>query len=469
MNIYDFYFFLILLNEVSSKNKIYRIPFGLFKQKNSEKDSNIINNIVTNGKYLNLSIGTPPQITPFELDTNSQTFSASNETFNKNDSSTYEQISRDEAYFDYEVAEYGYTSKDILNIDDYVNTKINFILGTKFENTKLNNLGIIGLLIPKRVQYGVYPFFTSLKNAKLVNSSIWTFKFFDNISLIDQITYNEGKDNLIGEFIFGDEPSKYENDSKKYNSSEYYKINPLSNNDIIYWEFEFTNIYLTFKERKTDSKIYFLGRKAADIIINFSFILGPTYFFDFIKENYFSVYLKNNTCLEKKVDFYFTYIECDSSLKIESFPDLSFEQVGFEYTFNFSYKDLFIEDKENNKYIFLILKREYFLDWVLGTIFLRKFQLVFDEDSRKIGFYRQFQENNGDNNSNEKNNETITKTIVIIALIIIFSILLIIFGMFIQKICFKDRKKRANELKDNFEYISENTDENGLVINPIFN
>jgi len=44
----------------------------------------------------------------------------------------------------------------------------------------------------------------------------------------------------------------------------------LSNNDIIYWEFEFTNIYLTFKERKTDSKIYFLGRKAADIIINFS-------------------------------------------------------------------------------------------------------------------------------------------------------------------------------------------------------
>ena len=462
MNIYHFYFFLILLNEIfSSKNKIYRIPFGLFRQQNSEKDSNIINNIVTNGKYLNLSIGTPPQITPFELDTNSQTFSASNKTFNRNDSLTYEQISRDVAYFDYEVAEYGYTSKDILNIDNVVNTKINFILGTKFENTKLNNLGIIGLLIPKRVQYGVYPFFTSLKNSKLLNSSIWTLKFFDNISLIDQITYNEGKDNLIGEFIFGDEPSKYEKDRKKYNSSEYYKINPLSNNDIIYWEFEFTNIYLTFKERKTDSKIYFLGRKAADIIINFSFIIGPTYFFDFIKEKYFSTYLKNFTCLEKKVDFYFTYIECDSSLKIESFPDLCFEQAGFDYIFNFSYKDLFIEDKENNKYIFLILKREYFLDWVLGTVFLRKFQLVFDEDSRKIGFYRQFHENN----NNENINESITKIVVIIFLIIIFSVLLIIFGMVIQKICFKERKKRANELKDNFEYISENNDENGLVIN----
>ena len=39
------------------------------------------------------------------------------------------------------------------------------------------------------------------------------------------------------------------------------------------------------------------------------------------------------------------------------------------------------------------------------------------------------------------------------------------FGMIIQKVCFKDRKKRANELKDNFEYISENPDENILVIN----
>ena len=113
------------------------------------------------------------------------------------------------------------------------------------------------------------------------------------------------------------------------------------------------------------------------------------------------------------------------------------------------------------KYIFLILKREYFLDWVLGTVFLRKFQLVFDEDSRKIGFYRQFHENN----NNENINESITKIIVIIFLIIIFSVLLIIFGMVIQKICFKERKKRANELKDNFEYISENNDENGLVIN----
>ena len=212
----------------------------LFKQKNSESDSSIINNIINNGKYVNLSLGTPSQITKFELDTNSQTFCASNELFNRNDSITYEQISRDISYFDYEVAEYGYTSKDLLNIDNNAN-RTDFILATKFQDYKLNNLGVIGLLIPERIQYGVYPFFESLKKSKLVNSSIWTLKFFENISLIDQINFNEKNDIIIGEFIFGDEPSKYENDSKKYNASEYYKITPLQGKDTIYWEFEFTN------------------------------------------------------------------------------------------------------------------------------------------------------------------------------------------------------------------------------------
>ena len=334
MNIYEFYYFLIILKEIcSSSNKIYKIPFGLFKQKNSENDSSIINNIINNGKYVNLSLGTPSQITKFELDTNSQTFCASNELFNRNDSITYEQISRDISYFDYEVAEYGYTSKDLLNIDNNAN-RTDFILATKFQDYKLNNLGVIGLLIPERIQYGVYPFFESLKKSKLVNSSIWTLKFFENISLIDQINFNEKNDIIIGEFIFGDEPSKYENDSKKYNASEYYKITPLKGKDTIYWEFEFTNIYLKFKNKKNDSKIYFLGRKDAKILINFSLIIGPTYFFDFIKDNFFKQYISDKICSEKVFESSYTYIECDSTLKIETFPTISFEQVGFEYTFN---------------------------------------------------------------------------------------------------------------------------------------
>ena len=178
MNIVKYYFlFLLLIKIFLSNNQIYKIPFGLFYNKTSKFDSDIVNNIIDNRIYLNLSIGTPPQLLPFELDINSQTFCVSNDLFNSNKSLTYEDLSNKQVYFNYEDAEKGYSSKDIININNENNNKINFILGTRFKTKKKNNLGIIGLRIPKRVQYGVYPFFHSLKEAKIIDSFTWALKY----------------------------------------------------------------------------------------------------------------------------------------------------------------------------------------------------------------------------------------------------------------------------------------------------
>ena len=477
MNIFH-YFFFILLNEIfSSNNNIYRIPFGLFKQEQSyffgksEKESNIINNIVDSGKYINLSIGTPPQIMPFEIDSNSQTFSASNELFNKNASSTYEQISSREININFEVCEKGFNSKDIINLDNNIKKKITFILGTKFNSQKNNNFGVVGLQIPYIVQNEISPFFQSLKDAQLITSFVWTLKFFDNISLIDQLIYNEEKDKIIGEFIFGDEPSRYENDELKYNDKEFFKIPPLTTKGHIDWDLEFSNIYLTFRDRNNNSKIDFLGEKNAEIVINFSFMLGPNYFFEFIKSNFFSEYISNRICLEKTSDYIYQYIECDygSSFKVDSFPDITFEHAGFESSFNLTYKDLFIVDKKNNKYIFLIFTKAYFSNWVLGTVFLRKFQFVFNADSKTIGYYRpiiQLSEEDNNKNLMDLNGSRTVKTIIIFILVIIFSFVLVFFGMVIQRKFFsKYRKIRANELEDNFRYESRSDDEKKLEIN----
>ena len=85
------YIFLLLLFELTTLyNNIYKIQVGLFNQKDSKNTSKIIDNIFYNRIYLNLSIGTPNQIMPFELDIATQTFSVSNKTFNKNQSLTYE-------------------------------------------------------------------------------------------------------------------------------------------------------------------------------------------------------------------------------------------------------------------------------------------------------------------------------------------------------------------------------------------
>ena len=420
---------------------------------------------------MNLSLGTPPQITPFELDSNSQTFSASNELFNRNLSSSYKQVSTKEININFEVVEKGFNSKDILKIDNNINKEIHFIVGTRFQTQKNNNLGVIGLRIPNLVQNYIYPFFESLKSAELVNSFVWTLKFFDNISLFDQITYNENKNNIIGEFIFGDEPSNYENVEYKYNEKDFFKISPLTTKGYIDWDLEFSNIYLNFREGQNNSQINFLGEKTAEIVINFSIMLGPNYFFDFIKNNFFSQYLSESVCRETTSDYVYNHIECDynSSFRVSSFPDICFEHAGFETTFNLTYKDLFIADKKTNNYIFLIMTKPYYSDWLLGSVFLRKFQFVFNQDSKTIGYYRYIPksyEENSKENLLDKNNSKMIKSIFIIILVIIFSFLLIFFGMIIQRKYFnKNRKIRANELEENFSYEGKNTDENKLEVN----
>ena len=463
MEIFLYFISLTLIQLFSSKESVYRIPFGLFKQKDFDREVNIMHNYVNNGKYINFSIGTPSQITPLELDTNSQTFSISNFFFNKNLSSTYEKIAPTEFYFMYEIAEHGYSSKDILTINNSTKKEINFLLGTKYMNKKNNNIGSVGLHIPRSGKRDVFTFFESLKKSEMINSFVWTLKYFDNISLYDQIIFNEEKNNIIGEFIFGDEPCNYEDDIYKYNKKGYYTINPLSTKDTIDWEFSFSNIYITSSDNKNKKNIDYLTSKNAEIVINYSFILGPSELYYFLENNFFAEYFLNNICKKKSVNYLYTYIECDynSSFRVSSFPDICFEHAGFETTFNLTYKDLFIVDKKNNKYLFLILKKEYFIGWVLGSVFLRKFQFVFNLDSKTIGYYKTvenpFDEDNIDN-LKEKNGK-IGKTVFIVILIIILSFLLVFFGMIIQRKFFgKNRKIRANELEENFSYESRNSE-----------
>ena len=178
MDIFQFYCIIILLKIIiSSNNQIYRIKFGLFNLKENETDLSLINNNYFNRLYLNLSIGTPPQNIPFMLDIESQTFLVSNDFSNGNKSSNYERVSNGEVYYKYEDVISGFNSKDILNINIINNNKnntkkINFILGkgTRIPTKEKDNFGLLGLRIPKKVQFGVYPFFHSLKSAELINS-----------------------------------------------------------------------------------------------------------------------------------------------------------------------------------------------------------------------------------------------------------------------------------------------------------
>ena len=452
---------------ITTNNNIYKIPFGLINQnpiRNKSKD--MIHDIFYNSIYVNLSIGTPPQIVPFSLNVNSQTFSISNSDYNRNYSSSYESTSKGEDSYENEEVIYGFNSKDVLNIKNNSKQKINFILGTKYKNKK-NILGIIGLMIPKKFQYNAYSFFDSLRIGGFINSCSWTLKYFDNISLVDTIIYDSknNKKNIIGEFIFGDEPHNYEKDKEKYNKTEFYKVSPLPFDGDLYWDIEFNSVYLSFKENKRNinTKIIIQGdNNMAEIIPNNMFIYGPNELFNSLKKNFFNKYFENNICRGKKINNNFNYYiecNCDSSFNIKSFPDICMEHKGFETIFNLTYKDLFIIDKNNNKYIFLIFKQKFFSGWVLGSIFLRKYQFVLNEDFKTIGLYKSntyLDYKNNKSLSYRANNVKIIKYIFIFFFVIILSFSFIFIGMIIQRKVFnKNRRIRANELEENFSYDSK--------------
>lgn len=100
--------------------------------------------------------------------------------------------------------------------------------------------------------------------------------------------------------------------------------------------------------------------------------------------------------------------------------------------------------------------------------FLKKYKLSFNGDNRMISYYKKFNSNNDIDSSNNGNNKkeennlnennkspTLIKVIIIISLLIIFFVLGILFHKNIIRL---PRKKKANELEDDYEYtINQNT------------
>ena len=205
-----------------------------------------------------------------------------------------------------------------------------------------------------------------------------------------------------------------------------------------------------------------------------------------IKEYYFKEYISENICLEKSLTlsqgFQEHIIICDSSMKknLKSFPSLHFFNIGYEYTFNMDYNDLFIEIE--NKIYFLIVGKDMKSNiWSLGKTFMKKYPLIFNEDKKTISFVylnkfaqkdEQGQDKKKEDNNNHKkddiegkgSNNSSHKYYYLIIIIIICVTIGIVFGVIIGKKIWKKRRTRANELDDNVDYI-EKDDKNNKMIN----
>ena len=431
-----------------------RIPFAIIDKQNNDS-APLINKIVLNEIYSNLTFGTPPQIIQLNYKMDYLLFYLPSTIINTTNSETMNCTSVNASLIKMESVFSGYFCTDIIYINN-TEKKVDFILNGK----KGGNFGSIGLLLPTKVRYGIYPFFQSLHKNKIINSFTWTLKYFQNISLIDTINGNK----TIGELIFGDEPHNY--CKNIYSVDNYHVVSPIQDSGSLFWNLQFNDIYLT---TKNDNITYIQGLKDVQLKPEANYLICPKEYYNTIKNLFFNKFLNEKICQEETIEVQYTYLNyfsCDiKNFNYENFPNLIFEHKILETKFNLTGNDLFVFDPKTNRYIFLILIYKYTLKyWIFGSPFFKKYQLIFNEDAKTIGYYAPKESNT------EKEGNSILVFIVIIC--ILSFILLTVFGIlgiFIKKgIIQFPRKKRANELEENIVYEekgNESKNENDIGIN----
>ena len=188
----------------------------------------------------------------------------------------------------------------------------------------------------------------------------------------------------------------------------------------------------------------------------------PYVFYDKLKSKFFNNYFKNQICKYEIINHcYVTF--CDSnkftSEDIQSFPNISIAIYKLGFNFTFSGEELFY--KRDNYYFFKLIS--YFSNSIssfsLGRIFLKKYKVIFNPDSKLMYFYKNNIDNNeGYNDDNKDNNFELNKSGKNVFLLVIsyffIGILFLGCGIYLgRKFCGFHRKIYANELEDgNYVY-----------------
>ena len=183
-----------------------RIPFGILN-KNKNDSAPLIDKLIQNEIYANLSFGTPSQLIQLNFKMFFMAFYLPSSIINTTNSKTMKCTTSGLLPIDFESVSEGYYCTDVIYLNN-TEKNVSFLLNEEYGG----DYGSIGLILPYKSRTGIYTFFQTLNSNKVISSYTWTFKYFNNISLIDMINGN----NAIGEFIFGDEPHNYEKNKDLY-------------------------------------------------------------------------------------------------------------------------------------------------------------------------------------------------------------------------------------------------------------
>ena len=350
--------------------------------------------------------------------------------------------------------------------------KINFIYGKASSNIfEINDpntcCGYFGLQSTLGIDYFEYhSLIYQLKSNRNINNKYWSVIFYDNDK--SKIRNNDGiivlgltENDYKTIFNINDDDNSY---NKTYSPEYGYKTKN--------WEIKFNEIYYYINNKNYS----FFSNIQGQLIIDYNFIMCNSDYFNSIITNFFNKYINEGICYIDKNETIKKFSQKDTQLinviicnknkfkDIKKFPTLYFKHIDLNKIFEFNYKDLFQEF--GNSLIFsIVLDEENKSHWAFGRIFFKKYQIIFDNDQKTYTYIK-----SSDIINNETSKESKENYKIIILKIMVIAFLLIGFGagLFLgKKLWDKNRKKRANELEEDYEYVNgnnvkEDSKKNGL-------
>ena len=388
--------------------------------------------------YTSLEIGDPPKKIDSIIDFENSLFymlNSENLEINLNNfyipskSSSFEIISKNIS-LNNDLVKSLITEKILFCTDLICEGKNNFdSISILFPSIDLNESFFAMIDLQTNNKNKTYNIINILKSKKIINNYYWTIKL-ENIS--------------HGKIIIGDLPHNYEKDN--YSNKKIYFINTYSDINRIFWGLQFSAVKFnhTTLTNTMQGKIY---PKILEIIGSYEYMKA-------IEKMFFKSYIDNQIC-RKKIDIVngedvHRFI-CEKNLFNESdknnFPNLTFINIELNYSFIFKGNELFMEKDE--KFYFMIVSKvgKDDGDWLLGRIFLYKYQFVMDNDNNLIGIYKE------KDNNNEPKEKNYTMLIIILSILLINLIIaLVVVIYYLRKNICKTRKRRLSEISDD-DYI----------------
>ena len=438
--------------------------------------------IFYNDKYINKNELSPNNITI--------TINKSKIGYLKNESKSFEK--NNEIKLDSNYNTNFFCAKERLKLDDYRN----ILIKDEFNNTEIiypysqNNLinfnfvyeendskeeicGSIGLASYNDKNNN--KFIEQLKTSNITENYYWHIKYIS----LDK-----------GFIIFGILPHQYLNNknNETFNSENFLEIYNNFAIESNHWDIEFDELFFYLNKKDKKEKILINNNVNADFTFTKQLIVGSLNYRSIIIEHFFKEYFNANICLEETFfkNISYSIIKCYKNKfdkEKKKFPEIYFYNKGLQTNFILSHEDLFIT--LGNFIYFMIIFRTSLTQqkneiWELGIPFLKKHQLIFNSDTKKIGYYSNLNKNKNKNSKVKITKKNLNLNISIRTLLEIFiGLIMIIFIIYLIKKIYnnKIRQKRPYELQDeDYDYFDykrkikkDNIDINNSYENKLIN